>query len=140
MSFKFRCKNSQCVMDLASEPFVLFPDKKNKTKQNTLINLHRRASLHVRTTVETLETICIVYLVTVINKDMYQSARLSFYYKQAPPPPHNNIEFPSKTGSDPLNKITKLLSQPSMLGHHRHASETPYIIWRIACGPMMARL
>ena len=73
---------------------------------------------------------------------MYQSARLSFYYKQAPPPTptkiHTDIGFPSKTGPEPLNKISKLPSQPSMLGHHRHASETPYI-WRIAGGPMMAR-
>ena len=50
-------------------------------------------------------------------------------------PNHNNIGFPSKTGPGSLNKITKLPSQPSMLGHHRHASEAPYI-WRIAGGPM----
>ena len=58
---------------------------KNQTKQNTLINLHRRPSLHVRRMVETLETICIVCLDSNINKDMYQSARLSLYYKRAPP-------------------------------------------------------
>ena len=44
----------------------------------------------------------------------------------------------SNTGPDPL-KIAKLLSQHSMLGHHRHASETPFQ-WRFAGGPMMVRL
>ena len=45
-----------------------------------------------------------------------------------PPPPlenHKNIGFLSNTGRDPL-KITKLPSQHPMLGHHRHASETPF--------------
>ena len=72
---------------------------------------------------------------------MYQSVQLSFYYKQAPTPTknHNKIGFPSKTGPDPRYKITQLPGQPSMLGRHWHASETPYI-WRIAGGPMMARL
>ena len=44
-----------------------------------------------------------------------------------PPPPHEksqNIGFLSNTGPDPL-KITKLPSQHSMLGHHRHAIVTP---------------
>ena len=36
-----------------------------------------------------------------------------------------NIEFSSNTGPDPP-KIAKLQSQHSMLGHHRHASETPF--------------
>ena len=36
-------------------------------------------------------------------------------------------------------KMTKLPSQHSMSGHHRHASETPFK-WRFAGGPMMARL
>ena len=49
-----------------------------------------------------------------------------------------NIGFLSNTGPDPL-KITKLPSQHSMLGHHRHASETPFK-WRFAGGPMMTRL
>ena len=43
------------------------------------------------------------------------------------PPPlknHKNIGFSSNIGLDPL-KITKLPSQHTMLGHHRHASETP---------------
>ena len=51
---------------------------------------------------------------------------------------HKNIGFPSSTGPDPL-KITKLPSQYSMLGHHRHASETPFK-WRFAGWQMMARL
>ena len=38
---------------------------------------------------------------------------------------HKNIEFLSNTGPDPL-KFLKLPSQHSMLGHHRHASETPF--------------
>ena len=37
---------------------------------------------------------------------------------------HKNIGFPSNIGLDPLN-IRKLPSQHSMLGYHRHASETP---------------
>ena len=51
---------------------------------------------------------------------------------------HKNIGFLINTGPDPL-KATKLQSQYSMLGQHRHASETPFI-WRFAGGPMMARL
>ena len=35
--------------------------------------------------------------------------------------------------------MTKLPSQHSMSGHHRHASETPFK-WRFAGGSMMARL
>ena len=56
-----------------------------------------------------------------------------------PPPPenHKNIEYPSNTGPDPL-KFSKLPSQHSTLGHHRHPSETPFK-WRFAGGPMMAR-
>ena len=46
-----------------------------------------------------------------------------------PPPPHlknhKNIEFLSNTGPDPL-KFSKLPSQHSTLGHHQHASETPF--------------
>ena len=42
-----------------------------------------------------------------------------------PPENHKNIGFLRNTGPDPL-KITKLPSQHSMLGHHRHASETPF--------------
>ena len=44
------------------------------------------------------------------------------------PPPlknHKNIEFLSNTGLDPL-KFSKLPSQHSTLGHHRHASEMPF--------------
>ena len=38
---------------------------------------------------------------------------------------HKVIGFPSNTGPDPHEKIEKLPSQHSMLGHHRPASETP---------------
>ena len=51
---------------------------------------------------------------------------------------HKNIGFLNNTGPDPL-KITKLPSQHSMLGHHRHASETPFkwrFCWRIQDGPL----
>ena len=43
-----------------------------------------------------------------------------------PPPPWKitKIGFLSSTGPDPM-EITKLPSQHSMLGHHRHASESP---------------
>ena len=53
---------------------------------------------------------------------------------------NKNIGFLSNTGPDPL-KITKLHvpSNHSMLGHYRHASETPFK-WRFAGGPMMTRL
>ena len=49
-----------------------------------------------------------------------------------------NIGLPSNIGQDPV-RITKLPSQHSMFGHHRHASETPFK-WRFADGPMVARL
>ena len=51
------------------------------------------------------------------------------------PKNHKNIGFLSNTGLDPL-KITKLSSQHSMLGHHRHASETPFR-WRFAGWPIL---
>ena len=38
---------------------------------------------------------------------------------------HKNIEFLSNTGPDPL-EFSKLPSQHSTLGYHRHASETPF--------------
>ena len=50
---------------------------------------------------------------------------------------HKNIGFFSNTGPDPL-KIVKLPSQLSILGHNRHASETPFK-WRFAGGPKRAR-
>ena len=46
--------------------------------------------------------------------------------------------FLSNAGPDPLTNI-KLPSKHSMLGHHRHASETPFK-WRFAGGPMMDHL
>ena len=38
---------------------------------------------------------------------------------------HKNIEFLSNTGPDP-QEFSKLPSQHSTLGNHRHASETPF--------------
>ena len=58
-----------------------------------------------------------------------------------PPPPlknRKNIGFPSNIGPDPLI-IPKLPSQHSMLGHHQHASETPFK-WRFAGWLIIARL
>ena len=56
--------------------------------------------------------------------------------KSRTPLKSQNRGFLSNT--DPL-KITKLPSQHSMLGHHRHASKMPFK-WRFAGGPRMARL
>ena len=55
-----------------------------------------------------------------------------------PPEKSQTIGCLSNTGLDPL-KITKLPSQHSMLGHHQHASETPFK-WRFAGRLMMTRL
>ena len=55
-----------------------------------------------------------------------------------PPEITRNIGFLNNTGPDPL-KITKLPSKRSLLGHDRHASETPFK-WHFAGGSMMARL
>ena len=58
-----------------------------------------------------------------------------------PRPPlenYKNIGFLSNIGPVPLEN-TKLPIQHSMLGHHRHASETPFK-WRFAGGPLMTRL
>ena len=51
---------------------------------------------------------------------------------------HKNIGFLSNTGPGSL-KIIKLPRQHSLLGHHRHASKTPFK-WRFTGGPMMACL
>ena len=72
-------------MDFASEPFVvLFPGKKKnkKTRWSTCTD----ASLHVRTTVETLELICIIYLDS--NKRRRVSVCAAQLLLQASPPPH----------------------------------------------------
>ena len=55
-----------------------------------------------------------------------------------PPGKSQKYSFFSNTGPDPL-KIVKLSCQQSILGHFRHASETPFK-WRFAGGPMMAHL
>ena len=54
------------------------------------------------------------------------------------PEKSQNIGFLSNTGLDP-QKITKLPSQHSMLGHHQHASKTPFKLC-FASRPMVARL
>ena len=51
---------------------------------------------------------------------------------------HKNIGFLRNTGPDPL-KNHKATEPDSILGRHRHASETPFK-WRFAGGPIMARL
>ena len=50
---------------------------------------------------------------------------------------HKNIGSLSNTGPDSL-KLTKLPRPDSMLGHHRHASETLFKL-RFACKPITAR-
>ena len=60
---------------------------------------------------------------------------------KTPPSPlknHKHIGFLSNNSYNPLKKITKLPSQYSMLGHHRHASETRFK-WRFTGGHKMAR-
>ena len=59
---------------------------------------------------------------------------------RTPPPPekHTNIGFLSNTGQDPLKKITKLLSQHSMLGRYRPASMA--FRWRADDGPLLVLL
>ena len=51
---------------------------------------------------------------------------------------YQNKGFLSNTGPDPI-KITKLSSLHSMLGRHRHASETPFK-WRFGGGLIMASI
>ena len=51
---------------------------------------------------------------------------------RSPSANHKNIGFSSNTGPDPL-KITKLPSQHSMLGNHRHDS----VCWWTDDGPLM---
>ena len=52
---------------------------------------------------------------------------------------HKNIGFPSNTGPDPL-KLQSYQASHSMMGHHRHARETPFkwciVKWHFAGGPM----
>ena len=50
---------------------------------------------------------------------------------------HKNIGFLNNSDPDPPKNYKA--TEHSMLGHHRHASETPFK-WRFAGGPMMARL
>ena len=56
-----------------------------------------------------------------------------------PPPLKNykNIGFLSNTDPDTLKKITKLVSQHSIMGHHWHTSKMPFK-WRFAGEQMMA--
>ena len=76
----------------------------------------------------------VVYNRTIIVGIMALHARIQRIHLKN----HKNIGFLSNTGRDPL-KITKLPSQHSMLGHHRHASETPFK-WCFARRLMMACL
>ena len=76
----------------------------------------------------------------VCEKSDVRHAQIQSREGSRPPPlkNHLNIGFLNNyTCPNPL-KITKLQSQHSMLGHHRHASETP-LKWRFAGGTMMAR-
>ena len=52
---------------------------------------------------------------------------------------HKNIGSPSNTGPDPF-KITKLPSQHSMFGHHRHAEQNAILMafrWWADDGPIL---
>ena len=74
-------------------------------------------------------------LVACTNQEERETRRLT---PTPPPPPpdlenHKNIGFLTNTGPDPL-RITKLQRQHSMLGHHGHASETPFT-WCLLAGP-----
>ena len=62
-----------------------------------------------------------------IDQQMHARIQRGWQGVRTHPPLKNykNIGFLSNTGPDPL-KLTKLPSQHSMLGHHRHASETPF--------------
>ena len=85
MSFKFRCKNLTMCYGLGVRTFRFISWQKNKTKQNTLINLHRRvfACSHA---VETLETICIIYLDS--NKRRHVSVCAAQLLLQGSPSPY----------------------------------------------------
>ena len=53
---------------------------------------------------------------------------------------HKNIGFHSNTGPYPLKKYKATIqSQHSIMGHHRHVSDTPFKL-RFAGGPMLARI
>ena len=73
-------------MDLASEPIVLFPGKKKNKQNKTRWSTCTYAPLQVRTTVETLETICIVYLDS--NKQRHVSVCAAQLLLKASPSPH----------------------------------------------------
>ena len=49
---------------------------------------------------------------------------------------HKNIRFLSNTGPDPM-KNRKATKPAFNMGHHQHASETPFK-WRFVGGPMVA--
>ena len=69
-----------------------------------------------------LRTIGFCYIPCAIQSGNWRSGT------PPPPPPaknHKNKGFSSNTGPDPL-KMERLPSQHSMLGHNRHASETPF--------------
>ena len=75
-------------------------------------------------------------LILLIYKETMGGSRGGGRGSISPLKNHKNIGFPSNIDPD-LLKITKLPSQHSMVGHYRHASETP-LKWCFAGGPMMA--
>ena len=62
-----------------------------------------------------------------MKKDALEDIKTHSYRTNQPLRPWADPEgvFLGNTGEDPL-KITKLSSKHLMLGHHRHASETPF--------------
>ena len=82
----------------------------------------------------------------VLSRDVLSYIRIAKPLLQASPLPptknHKNIGFSSKTGPDPLNKIKKATKPAFNVGPSstRQRNAIYIYIWRIAGGPMMARL
>ena len=82
--------------------------------------------------------LCKIYIDVGVIKHMCGS-RGGQGARTSPLENYKNIGFLSNIGSDPL-KITKLPIQHSMLGHHRHASETPSFVWGAVDDPLIVVL
>ena len=107
-----------------------------KLKKNTHLSLYLlidRKYTKCRTKADAHDKMCFQYI--SISVDIVRShVRVQMGDRGSGPPPphththlknHKNIEFLGNTGPGPL-KFSKLPSRLSTLGHHRHASETPF--------------
>ena len=117
-SIKFFCKDIHESLKYVDELSEL--KKMTKFKKNTILS---RESTQCRTKANGFS----VYLnkcrhspVPCADPEGGQGVRTPPHLKN-----HKNIELLSTSGLDPL-KFSKLPSQHSTLGHHRHASETPF--------------